>query len=95
MQPNACPFCGASDLVTPQLLSSTSDFDPECYSILIRKETLEGETLYVGRVTEFPHISAFETTFEAAHNLVLDAIRTLKKIADEQHASFPSPTLID
>lgn len=66
-------------------------FDPESYTITIRKEEDDGEILYVGRVAEFPNISAFEDTFEAARALVLDAIQTLKKIADETQAEFPLP----
>ncbi len=67
------------------------NFDPESYTITIRKEECYGEILYVGRVAEFPNISAFEETFEAAHALVLDAVQTLKKIADEAQADFPHP----
>ncbi|MGC2458544.1 MAG: toxin-antitoxin system HicB family antitoxin [Gallionellaceae bacterium] len=66
-------------------------FDPESYTITIRKEENDGEILYVGRVAEFPNISAFTETFEAAHALVLDSIQTLKKIADETKVEFPSP----
>jgi predicted HicB family RNase H-like nuclease len=66
-------------------------FDPESYTITIRKEEDDGEILYVGRVAEFPNISAFEDTFEAARALVLDSIQTLKNIADETHAEFPLP----
>jgi predicted HicB family RNase H-like nuclease len=67
------------------------NFDPESYTITIRKEECYGEILYVGRVAEFPNISAFEETFEATRALVLDAIQTLKKIADEAQADFPLP----
>ncbi len=66
-------------------------FDPESYSIIIRKEEDDGEILYVGRAAEFPNISSYEETFEEAHNLVLEAIETLKKIADEAGADFPLP----
>jgi len=67
------------------------NFDPESYTITIRKEECYGEILYVGRVAEFPNINAFEETFEAARALILDAIQTLKKIADETQADFPFP----
>lgn len=66
-------------------------FDPESYTITIRKEDVDGETLYVGRVAELPNISAFEDSFEAVHALVIDAIQTMKKIADEKNADFPQP----
>ena len=66
-------------------------FDPEAYTITIRKEEIDNEILYVGRVAEFPNISVFEEDFETARNLVIDAIQTLKKIADETHSEFPHP----
>lgn len=66
-------------------------FDPESYTITIRKEDDEGEVLYVGRVAEFPNISAFEDTFEATRDLILDSIQTLKRIADESHVELPLP----
>jgi predicted HicB family RNase H-like nuclease len=66
-------------------------FDPESYTISIRKENHDGEILYVGRVAEFPNISSFEDSFEEARALVIDAIQTLKKIADETQTQFPAP----
>lgn len=66
-------------------------FDPESYTISIRKEEHDGEILYVGRVAEFPNISSFEDSFEEARALVIDAIQSLKKIADETQVDFPSP----
>jgi predicted HicB family RNase H-like nuclease len=66
-------------------------FDPESYTITIRKEEDDGEIQYVGRVAEFPNISTFEDTFEAAHTLVLDSIQALKKISDETQMEFPLP----
>lgn len=66
-------------------------FDPESYSITIRKEDCDGEILYVGRVAEFPNISSFEETYGAAHALIIDSIQTLKNIADEAGAEFPLP----
>jgi predicted HicB family RNase H-like nuclease len=67
-------------------------FDAESYSISIRKEEDDdGEIFYVGRVAEFPNISAFTETFEEAHELVIDSIQTLKKIAVEKDVAFPAP----
>ena len=66
-------------------------FDPEAYTITIRKEEIDGDILYVGRVAEFPNISAFEETFESTRTLVIDAIQTLKQIADKTQSEFPLP----
>lgn len=69
------------------------NFDPESYSITIRKEEIDDEILYVGRVAEFPNISVYEVDFETARKLIIDAIQTLKKMADESHTDFPRPYL--
>jgi len=66
-------------------------FDPEAYTITIRKETIDDEIYFVGRVAEFPNISVFEETFNESHSLVLDAIISLHSIAMEQGVTFPSP----
>lgn len=66
-------------------------FDPESYTITIRKEVEDGEVLYVGRVAEFPNISAFEDSFEEARTLVIESIQALKKIADDTNTDFPYP----
>lgn len=66
-------------------------FDPESYTITIRKEEVDHEILYVGRVAEFPNISVYEEDFETARQLIIDAIQTLKKISDEAQSEFPSP----
>ena len=68
-------------------------FDSEAYSITIRKEEIDDEILYVGRVAEFPNISIYEEDFVAARNLVIDAIQTLKRIADESHKELLPPYL--
>jgi hypothetical protein len=68
-------------------------FDPEAYTITIRKEEIDDEILYVGRVAEFPNISVYEEDFETARNLIIDAIRTLKKIADQNQTELPPPYL--
>ncbi|MDR4653349.1 MAG: hypothetical protein MRJ52_13310 [Nitrosomonas sp.] len=68
-------------------------FDPEAYTITIRKEEIDDEILYVGRVAEFPNISVYEEDFETARNLIIDAIQTLKKIADQNQTELPSPYL--
>ncbi|MCP5246866.1 MAG: hypothetical protein H6937_13310 [Burkholderiales bacterium] len=68
-------------------------FDPEAYTITIRKEEIDDEILYVGRVAEFPNISVYEEDFETARNLIIDAIQTLKKIADQNKTELPQPYL--
>lgn len=66
-------------------------FDPDNYSISIRKENIDGEMFYVGRVAEFPNLCAFEDTFDAAREILKDAIVTVKRIADESGEVLPQP----
>lgn len=66
-------------------------FDPEAYTITIRKEKIDGEYCYVGRVAEFPNISAIEDTHTDAYQIILDAINTLKSIADAKSLKLPPP----
>lgn len=44
-----------------------------CFKITIRKEEIDDEIIYVGRVAEFPNISVYEEDFETARNLIIDA----------------------
>jgi predicted HicB family RNase H-like nuclease len=66
-------------------------FDPETYSITIRKETIDGEVCFVARVAEFPNLSAYETSVDEARAIILDAITTIQQIATEEGAPFPPP----
>lgn len=52
-------------------------------TITVTQEDHDGELLYVGRVAEFPNISAFEDSFEKALSLVVDAVITLKAMAND------------
>lgn len=72
-------------------MKNRMEFDPEAYTISIRKETIEDEVYYVGRVAELPNITAFESTYSEAYAIVIDAIRTFKAIADETNENFPLP----
>lgn len=67
------------------------NFDPEAYTITIRKENVDGDILFVGRVAELQDVIAYEESYEEAHNILLDAISSLKQIADEQNRTFPTP----
>ena len=66
-------------------------FDPEAYTLTIRKENSDGDVLFVGRIAELPDVAAYEETYEEAHMILLDAITSLKKVADEQMRTFPAP----
>ncbi len=66
-------------------------FDAEAYTITIKKETIDSEQLYVGKVAELPDVMAYEDSYEDAHNVLLEAISALKETADENKRSFPTP----
>lgn len=66
-------------------------FDPEEYTISVRKECIEGDTFFVGRVAEFPHLAAFEDSPEEARACILDAISTLQAVAEENGEQLPAP----
>ncbi|MGB7815848.1 MAG: toxin-antitoxin system HicB family antitoxin [Methylotenera sp.] len=67
------------------------NFDPEAYTLTIRKELIDNELIYVGKVAELPDVVAFEDTYEEAHQILLDTISSLQEIADEQNRTFPAP----
>jgi predicted HicB family RNase H-like nuclease len=67
------------------------NFDPEAYTLTIRKENVDGYILFVGRVAELQDVIAYEESYEEAHTILLDAISSLKEIADEQNRTFPVP----
>lgn len=66
-------------------------FDPDIYSITIRKEAADGETCYVGSVAEFQNVSAYEDTYEAALATIRDVLTTIAMVAKEKGQQLPSP----
>ncbi len=66
-------------------------FDPDAYTITIRRELSDGELVYVGHVSEFPNLRAYEDSYQEAREVLLDAISTLKAMADEKNEPFPAP----
>jgi len=65
--------------------------DAEEYTLSIRKECVEGDTLYVARVEEMPDIEEYADSYDFARELALDAIRTTQSIFQQQGKSLPSP----
>ena len=68
------------------------NFDPENYSILIRKEIdPDGEIFWVGSCIEIPSLHSFEVTREEAYNCIIEVLIDFKKICDEKGHPFPKP----
>ncbi len=67
-------------------------FDADMYTVTVRKENVDGDFCFVGRVAEFPNISSYEDTYEDARAMVVDSIKTLHTIAIEDGTTtFPEP----
>lgn len=66
-------------------------FDPDLYTITIRKEIVDGEVCYVGKVAEFQNVSAYEDTYDAALTTIRDVLTTIAIIADKKKQSLPAP----
>ncbi|ENE5196837.1 toxin-antitoxin system HicB family antitoxin [Vibrio parahaemolyticus] len=69
------------------------NFDPEFYSISVRKEEMDGELLYVARIKELPDVMEFADSFEEARELALDTIQTSYEMCLEQNIPFPKPVI--
>ena len=52
-------------------------FDPERYTITVKKEDTENGPMFVGRVLEFPDVSVYEDTRHEATDAVLAIIESL------------------
>ncbi|ALR91296.1 toxin-antitoxin system HicB family antitoxin [Vibrio alginolyticus] len=66
-------------------------FDPEFYSISVRKEEIEGDLYYVARIQELPDVMEFGDTYEEAYELALDTLKTSYEMFVEQGMKFPEP----
>lgn len=67
------------------------NFDPDIYTITIRKEEVDGEVYYVGRVAEFMNVTAYEESHDAALNIIRDSLREIAARARETGRQLPSP----
>lgn len=63
--------------------------DPYAYCISVRRVLVGDERLFKGTVAELPDIATFESTFEAAYTLAIDAIESLYESAVEENRPFP------
>ena len=66
-------------------------FDPDIYTITIRKEDVDGDIYYVGRVAEFLNVTAYEDSYEEALAVVRDALCEIASRAAETGKELPRP----
>lgn len=64
----------------------------EKYVISVKFENIDGEKLYVARVDELPDVEEYADTYDMAHTLALDTIRTTQKFFNEKGMTFPPPS---
>ncbi|HHR6140839.1 TPA: toxin-antitoxin system HicB family antitoxin [Providencia alcalifaciens] len=67
-------------------------FDPESYTISVKKTVEDGETFFVARVSEIPDITEYADSPEFARELALDSIITSFEMCTEQGIEFPYPS---
>lgn len=70
-------------------------FDPEMYTISVKKEVIDGETYYVARVLELKDVEEYGDSTVEAYALAIDTIVTSHEMFQEQGLSFPEPQSID
>ncbi|MEX9566049.1 toxin-antitoxin system HicB family antitoxin [Morganella morganii] len=66
-------------------------FDPENYTISVRKITEDGDTFYVATVLELPDLCEYADTPDFARALALDSISTAFNLCKENNVYFPEP----
>lgn len=67
------------------------NFDPDVYTITIRKETVDGDVYYVGRVAEFMNVTAYEDSYEDALAIVRNSLCEIAAQAAEAGRQLPLP----
>lgn len=67
--------------------------DAEEYTISVRRENIEGDTLYVARVEELPDVEEYADDYEFAKQLAIDTIKTAQKMFLAKGMAFPEPKI--
>lgn len=68
-------------------------FDPELYTIQIKKSQIDGEYFYVAKVLELPDVTEYGDSYEEAYTLAIDTIETSYQMFQEQDMEFPEPLI--
>ncbi len=72
-----------------------NNYDPENYSITIKKENIEGENYFVARIAEIPNVEDYGESYSEAYELILDTIRTSMHAYAEKGMAFPRPFITE
>jgi len=65
--------------------------DPSAYNITIRRVKIGDDLLFNGSVAELPDVATFESTYQEAYELVIDAIKSLYQASVDASRPFPPP----
>ncbi len=68
-------------------------FDPDIYTITIRKEAVDGEVYYVGRVAEFSNVTAYEHSYDEALLVIRNSLCEIARRASETGRQLPTPII--
>ncbi|HGM6837275.1 TPA: toxin-antitoxin system HicB family antitoxin [Serratia marcescens] len=66
--------------------------NPEEYTISVRKELMDGMSLWVARVAELPDILEFGEDMASAYDSAFHTIRVSQEMCLEQGTPFPAPS---
>ena len=73
----------------------SKQYTPEEYSILVRQEIIENESIFVARVLEFPDLVDYADSYNEAYLLICESIKFAQEIAIEQNQKTPAPKAIN
>ena len=66
-------------------------FDPDEYTISIRKVFIDNENWFEAKVKELPYVAEYADSFDEAYHLAIDTIQTSMTMFAEKNKSFPPP----
>lgn len=67
------------------------DFNPVAYRISVQFKEVDGESYFVGEVSEFPDVEVFEDSADAAYRAIVDIIGSLREQYTQLNRPFPTP----
>lgn len=70
-------------------------FNPEEYTVSVRRETIDGDVYYVARVKELPDVKEYAESLEHALALAHETIKVTQEMFLDDGMDFPAPEEID
>ncbi|MNU99036.1 HicB family protein [compost metagenome] len=70
-------------------------FNPEEYTVSVRRETIDGDIYYVARVKELPDVKEYSESLEHALALAHETIKVTQEMFLDDGMDFPAPEEID